>query len=1344
MNKKMLISIALLILMILNCALPVVVNAGDNTAVSGDVEITLNGNLYEAIKSNLMEQEILATYKDAQRTILVAQSEIDRVTNLNLSNYEIDDLKGLDIFKKVTSVDLSANKLTQESSLEVLSSLPLEFLDLSSNEIEDISAISNFDQIKETNLHNQKFTDVQIITVEDPNLGFEASEVMGVYHTQLPQVLSQAGILKSEWLIDEVFPYENEPIRIDWASFNPGQLDMKIIGGSEFGPYEGMIKLSIKITDPNNNLYNSDIKIFFVVVRGEERGIIFKDKNLYEATKAQLEEGQYINEELMVYTDERTLYRSAYDEPMVLVININTLINEITSLKLDNYQIEDLSGIEKFVGLTNELDISFNYIDTLEKVFALVDEKLIEEEILRKKFDVQFKQAEEFASKIKKNFEAIRDAEAQMIADANQIQMNNARIATLQARIAELEATTTAAEETIATAKADIEAANTEIETNNEQIENAKKTIETLKDDLKTAKDRKTALEKEISDATRDMAGTTDATLIANYQAIIDNATAELAEVETSITTINTNITTEEANIKTYEANVKAANDIIKTANETIAEAEKDPEYSAKKAEIDAAKKEIEKLSADNVKLADTSDDEEKIAKAEAAIATLKGDFITELHDVYYVYAGYYNYSSVLTQEVFDLEYNDEYKSLDLSTKVKMYKAQLNNIKKMYDNLDGVEKMAIKWALNIPDYAYDENGKLVEDPIQYTLEQLIKQEDEDVTGVQVLTAFRNLEVADEFIKLMNYCENKKYFLGTTTDYSKEYVHNNIDELLQLSFALMMWKDDEINRFEGNPTVEDIMADVPRVFRNDNYGYNEPHLNTNGYTDNEYDQINYLYYLFNQLAEYAGYSYTKDVDDRDVADLERLVNSILRIKDANGDEDRFIFIPDLKRLNAECNLIETVEGLEKLETAIDIILRDNEIVDINCVDWSKFTRLEILDLARNAISDIKALNNLPRIEILDLDSNLIEGRVELDIYKFDYIQEVDFSENKITDIEYIMTQYIFIARDKGCDSVAEYLELRDTVKIYFYKQILNMNVEIARDDSIVYIDLPLIFRQIEEISPRPTTFGLYSAIGNVTNDGKRVMLDVSDTGDNYAYVEITSSHRYGRSLGEGTMLTIEYLVPKEEVVENVVENTTENIVDNTVSNAVDNTVNNTVDNTVDNTVNNTVDNTVNNTVDNTVNNTVDNTVNNTVDNTVNNKPSTDLGYTVKGEEIVGVSPDTDIEKFVKKLTEDYKVEIKTEDGKVVTEGNVATGMLVVLYDENNKPTAAYELVVKGDVNGDGSADAVDSRLIKAHRADKQILEDVYSEAADIDGDGKITAIDSRLLLYHRAEVSGYIL
>ena len=74
----------------------------------------------------------------------------------------------------------------------------------------------------------------------------------------------------------------------------------------------------------------------------------------------------------------------------------------------------------------------------------------------------------------------------------------------------------------------------------------------------------------------------------------------------------------------------------------------------------------------------------------------------------------------------------------------------------------------------------------------------------------------------------------------------------------------------------------------------------------------------------------------------------------------------------------------------------------------------------------------------------------------------------------------------------------------------------------------------------------------------------------------------------------------------------------------------------------------------------------------------------------------------------------------------------------------KTDHVYEVIVTGDANGDGTADALDSRLIKAHRAEVKMLEDIYKKAADIDGDGRITAIDSRLLLYHRAEVVGYIL
>ena len=287
MRKKMLISIALVFIMILNCFLPFTnVRAYEDS--DNDVEITLNGNLYVAVKRALTEENIIATYNDAQRTISISQSEIDRVTRLNLSNGDIDDLKGLEIFKNVTYVDLSANKLTHESSLEALSGMPLTYLDLSSNEIEDVSAITNLDSIIDVNLHNQKFQKVEIITLTDVNETYEdASEVTASYLTQLPEIVSHAGILKSDWLKEE--KYGDPNLRIDWSAFNPAALDIKLVTGSESGAYEGMIKLSIKVTDPENELYNSQIDVFFITMNGDKRGIIFKDQKLYDAVKAQIE-----------------------------------------------------------------------------------------------------------------------------------------------------------------------------------------------------------------------------------------------------------------------------------------------------------------------------------------------------------------------------------------------------------------------------------------------------------------------------------------------------------------------------------------------------------------------------------------------------------------------------------------------------------------------------------------------------------------------------------------------------------------------------------------------------------------------------------------------------------------------------------------------------------------------------------------------------------------------------------------------------------------------------------------------------------------------------------------------
>ena len=62
---------------------------------------------------------------------------------------------------------------------------------------------------------------------------------------------------------------------------------------------------------------------------------------------------------------------------------------------------------------------------------------------------------------------------------------------------------------------------------------------------------------------------------------------------------------------------------------------------------------------------------------------------------------------------------------------------------------------------------------------------------------------------------------------------------------------------------------------------------------------------------------------------------------------------------------------------------------------------------------------------------------------------------------------------------------------------------------------------------------------------------------------------------------------------------------------------------------------------------------------------------------------------------------------------------------------------YEIVIVGDVNGDGKVDSIDSNFIKGHRVETNKLEAAKFEAADINKDGKVNKIDSFLLLFFRA-------
>ena len=217
MKRTRLISIALVILMLMNTLMPVfnVVAANENadgsTVTLDDGTGTntttfptynkyeFNNKLYKALKADFQNRNIDAKYDDINRKIGINSAEEENITVLNLNYAGINDLTGLEVFKNVKELYLSHNDLSENSHLEVLNSLNLTKLDISSNKIADVSAIADkINTLKQTDsivMGNQICEVVQAVEIND---GFQSDSVTTVKF-DLPQILTMASNVKPHW-----------------------------------------------------------------------------------------------------------------------------------------------------------------------------------------------------------------------------------------------------------------------------------------------------------------------------------------------------------------------------------------------------------------------------------------------------------------------------------------------------------------------------------------------------------------------------------------------------------------------------------------------------------------------------------------------------------------------------------------------------------------------------------------------------------------------------------------------------------------------------------------------------------------------------------------------------------------------------------------------------------------------------------------------------------------------------------------------------------------------------------------------------------------------------------------
>lgn len=97
-------------------------------------------------------------------------------------------------------------------------------------------------------------------------------------------------------------------------------------------------------------------------------------------------------------------------------------------------------------------------------------------------------------------------------------------------------------------------------------------------------------------------------------------------------------------------------------------------------------------------------------------------------------------------------------------------------------------------------------------------------------------------------------------------------------------------------------------------------------------------------------------------------------------------------------------------------------------------------------------------------------------------------------------------------------------------------------------------------------------------------------------------------------------------------------------------------------------------------------------------------------------------------FQKKFAiKDGSIEITDTQGKAVT-GYVGTACQVRVYDNNDKLTETYEVVLYGDTNGDGMVNALDLLRVQKNILGVSKLKGLYQVAADTGRNGKIDALD----------------
>lgn len=136
---------------------------------------------------------------------------------------------------------------------------------------------------------------------------------------------------------------------------------------------------------------------------------------------------------------------------------------------------------------------------------------------------------------------------------------------------------------------------------------------------------------------------------------------------------------------------------------------------------------------------------------------------------------------------------------------------------------------------------------------------------------------------------------------------------------------------------------------------------------------------------------------------------------------------------------------------------------------------------------------------------------------------------------------------------------------------------------------------------------------------------------------------------------------------------------------------------------------------------------------------------DSSLKVESLEISGIDYTNNTVKDIKdKITTDLEIEVVDYNNQVLKETDIIGTGCKVRVKENGEVIRQYQIVVYGDVNGDGAIDSVDLLVLQRHILEIKMLDTIFRKAANISKDGySPSSVDLLLIQRHILEIQKII-